>query len=218
MSIRSPFSRFRRDTDGTITMEFAIVAPLFIFTIIIGFELFDAFKSNSRAAKATYTLADILSRQVEIDDDYVSELHLVFDALLPWLNEGKTVRITSIVYDEGDPDDDTDNQYVVSWSKHSDETNTMNIAFELTGSMLTQQEYVDILPTIADGDSIILVETTVPHRSLVSVLGLGDLVWRNQVAIRPRFVDELAASDEGSEGGGDDGDTGDGGDSDGGVG
>ena len=199
--MKSLFSRFRKDEHGTITMEFAIVAPLLIATIFIGFELFDAFKSNSRAAKATYTIADILSRQVEIDDTYASELHLVLDALLPWLNEGKTLRITSIVFEENDPNDDQDDEYVVSWSKHSDENNAMNINFELTGSMLTQQEYVDILPTIADGDSIILVETTVPHRSLVSLLGLGDLVWRNQVVIRPRFVGELNATDEGGGGG-----------------
>ena len=203
------FSRFKRDESGTITMEFAIVAPLLFATIIIGFELFDAFKSNSRAAKATYTLADILSRQVEIDDAYASELHLVLDALLPWLNEGKTLRITSIVFDEGDPDDPDDDAYQVVWSKHSDETNTINFGLELTGSMLTTVEYQELLPTIAHGDSIILVETTVPHRSLVSILGLRDLVWRNQVAIRPRFVDALAAPDEntgsgGSAGSGDD--------------
>ena len=199
--MKSLLSRFRRDENGTITMEFAIVAPLFIATIIIGFELFDAFKSNSRSAKATYTIADILSRQTDIDDTYVSNLHLVLDSLLPWLNEGKTLTITSILFDEHDPDDDDDDEYVVSWSKHSDNTNTMNINFELTGSMLTQTEYASILPTIADGDSIILVETTVPHRSLVSLLGLGDLVWRNQVIIRPRFVGELIATDEGSSGG-----------------
>lgn len=217
--MKSLMSRFRRDENGTITMEFAIVAPLFIATIIIGFELFDAFKSNSRAAKATYTIADILSRQVEVDDTYASELHLVLDALLPWLNEGKTLRISSITFHEGDPDDPNDNDvYNVAWSKHSDDTNTINFGLELTGSMLTTVEYQDLLPTIADGDSIVLVETEVPHRSLISLLGLGDLVWRNQVAIRPRFVDALAASDEGTAAGGSNGDSGDGGGSDGGVG
>ena len=117
--MKSLLSRFRRDENGTITMEFAIVAPLLIATIIIGFELFDAFKSNSRSAKATYTIADILSRQVDIDDAYVSELHLVLDALLPWLNEGKTLRISSIVFEEHDPDDPDDDEYVVSWSRRA---------------------------------------------------------------------------------------------------
>lgn len=211
------FKRFRRDEDGTITMEFAIVAPLMIFTVIIGFELFEAFYSASRASKATYTIADIMSRQVEVDDDYVSELHLVLDALLPWLNEGKSLRITSIKFNEGDPLDDDDDAYEVIWSKHSDVDNQMNVTLELTGSMLTHTEYQELLPTIADGDSVLLIETTIPHRSLASLLDLGGLVWVNEVAIRPRFVGEVAATDE-SSGSDSGGDSGDGGGSDGGVG
>ena len=64
----------------------------------------------------------------------------------------------------------------------------MDPEFQLDSSSLLSFQYTSILPEIADGDSIILVETEIPHRTLISMFQLHDLVWKNEVAIRPRFV------------------------------
>ena len=183
--------RFRRDEDGTMTMEFAIVAPLLFIVIIAGFEFFDAFKSYGRAAKVTYTLADNLSRREEINEAKVTELHALMNALLPWMNGDKTLTITSITYD-------ADEGYVCDWSKHSDQNMTMNFDLSLNSLALGTSVYTDILPSIAVGDSIILVETTIPHRTLFSMFGLKDIVWFNQIAIRPRFTSRLVDTTTGA--------------------
>ena len=176
---------FRRDEKGSMTMEFAIVAPLLFIIIIAGFEFFDAFKSHGRAAKVTYSVADILSRQVEVDEPYITELHSLMNALLPWMNGDKSLTVSSVSFDK-------DNGYQCEWSKHSDTNMTMNFNLTLNGAVLKTQEYQDVLPEIASGDSIILVETVIPHRTLFSIFGLKDLVWYNQIAIRPRFISALA--------------------------
>ncbi len=178
------FRRFRKDEDATMTMEFVIVAPLLFLVILAGFEFFDAFKSYGRAAKVTYTIADNLSRREQIDEDKITELHALMNALIPWMNGDKTLTVTSITYD-------ADNGYECDWSKHSDQNMTMNFNVALNSLALGTAEYQDILPSIAVGDSVILVETTIPHRTLFSVFGLQDLVWFNQVAIRPRFTSKL---------------------------
>lgn len=176
--------RFRKDEDATITMEFAIVAPLLFFVIIAGFEFFDAFKSYGRAAKVTYSIADIMSRQRSVDEPFITEMHALTDALLPWMNEDKALTITGITYD-------VDDGYEVYCSKHSGYDMKMNFNLSLNTAVVQTKEYMDILPAIAPGDSIILVETVIPHRTLFSIFGLKDLVWQNQIAIRPRFIGRI---------------------------
>lgn len=183
------FNRFRKDEDATMTMEFVIVAPLLFIIIIAGFEFFDAFKSYGRAAKVTYTIADNLSRREKIDEAKITELHALMDALIPWMNGPKTLIVTSVSYDETDG-------YICEWSKPSvADVNTLalSIDFNLSviSSMLKTTEYQDLLPTIAAGDSVILVQTVVEHRTLFSLFGLRGLQWHNEVAIRPRFVSKL---------------------------
>ncbi len=183
--------KFRRDENATMTMEFAIVAPLLFIVIIAGFEFFDAFKSYGRAAKVTYTIADNLSRREEIDETEIVELHALMNALLPWMNGDKSLTVTSVIYDETDG-------YICDWSKPSKVVNVstgalgIDFKFALNSKALSTPEIADVLPTIANGDSIILVETAIPHRTLFSMFGLEDLVWFNQVAIRPRFTSKLA--------------------------
>ncbi len=181
--------RFRRDQNGTMTMEFAIVAPLLFIIIIAGFEFFDAFKSYGRAAKVTYTIADNLSRREKIDEAKITELHALMDALLPWMNGPKTLVVSSITYN------DTDG-YVCEWSKPSVvNQSTMGIEFDFNlaaiSTLLNENFYKDVLPSIAVGDSVILVETVVEHRTLFSMFGLRGLKWHNQVAIRPRFTSRI---------------------------
>ena len=63
MLFSNTFKRFRRDEAGTITVEFVIIAPVLLFLLALGFQFFDAFKYYSRAAKATYAVTDIISRE-----------------------------------------------------------------------------------------------------------------------------------------------------------
>lgn len=182
--MKEQIEQFIEDEGATITMEFAIVAPLLFVVMIAGFEFFDAFKSYGRAAKVTYTIADILSRSETIDEPYVTEMHGLMDALLPWMNEEKTLTITGVIYDK-------DNGYEVYCSKHSHYNMTLDFNLSLNTAVMQTLEYKQILPDIASGDSIILVETTIPHRTLFSIFGLKDLVWENRVAIRPRFYGKI---------------------------
>jgi len=181
--------KFRRDENGTMTMEFAIVAPLLFVVIIAGFEFFDAYKSYGRAAKVTYTIADNLSRRETIDEAKIAELHALMDALIPWMNGPKSLTVSSVTFEE-------DDGYVCQWSKPSvADVETLALSFDYNLSLITSSlktaEYIDILPNIAVGDSIIIVETLVEHRTLFSMFGLSGLKWHNQVAIRPRFVSRL---------------------------
>lgn len=173
------FRRFRRDESGTITIEFVVVVPLLFGLLVLSFEVFDAFKSYSRASKATYAVSDIVSRQTVVDQASVEELHSVLDSMMPWLNEEKWIRVTSFSQDK--------NGYNVEWS-HASGTPT-----KLTNAMITE-EMAAMLPDIAPGDTVVLTEASIPHRSLVTWIGLDDVVWHIEQTVRPRFIAAIAGS------------------------
>ena len=176
---RELFNRFRKDETGTITVEFVIVVPLLFALLVLSFEVFDAFKSYSRASKATYAVTDIISRQTSIDQKRVEELHMVLDSMMPWLNEDKWLRVTSL--SQGP------NGYNVEWSHASGTNVTLNNA-------MIDEELKAILPQIAPGDTVILTETSIPHRSLVHWIGLDDVVWQIEQTVRPRFIAAIAGT------------------------
>lgn len=188
MLISNLLKKFRRDTDGTITVEFVIIAPVLLFLLALGFQFFDAFKSYSRAAKATYAMADIVSREeAPIDDQFNAKLHGLLESLLPWIQDDKAIRMTSIKWDQNVED------YAVEWSCS---VNGENAALDfyaysnLTTETLTSDQK-EKLPDLVPGDSVVFVETHIPYSALFDYIGLGELVWENQVAIRPRFTSEV---------------------------
>ena len=65
--------------DGTVSVEAVKVYQLLIWAITATFVFFDAFKTLHLSQKATYAVADMLSREsVAIDDDYLTAMHEVF--------------------------------------------------------------------------------------------------------------------------------------------
>lgn len=175
------FGRFGRDEEGTITIEFVVIFPVLFSLLILSFEVFDAFKSYSRASKATYAVSDIVSRQTSVTQKGVEELHMVLDSMMPWLNEEKWLRVTSFSQDK--------NGYKVEWS-HASGTDV-----KLTTATLSQ-EMKDMLPEIAVGDTVVLTEASIPHRSLVRWIGLDDVVWSIEHTVRPRFIAAIAGTEQ----------------------
>jgi hypothetical protein len=49
-----------------------------------------------------------------------------------------------------------------------------------------------ILPEIANGDSVLLTESFVPHQAVISGFGIGDITFSAQAAYRPRFLASIA--------------------------
>lgn len=171
---RRNFCRYRRDEDGTIIVEFVIVAPLFVVLIAMGFEFFDAYKSYSRASKASYTIADFVSRQDDFDNADLAKMHAFLDGLLPWLNGEKSLRVTWFRYDK-------DEGYSVDKSLNYGDNRK-----KLTTATIPPDIH-SILPDIAHGDMVILTETKVPHRPLIDMFKMSDIVWDNAIVVRPRY-------------------------------
>ena len=178
-------AEFRRDERASITIEFIIWVPLLAFWLVVGVAFFDAFKSRSDSAKAAETLADIISRQVEIDNAFIAELYALQQVLLPRTPTGARLRVTSIRFLENDELDEGDDEHRVEWS----------VPIGGDAPMENVQIPLSILPEMADRDTIVLTELYVPFQPFTSWGGIGFHTWTNVLVARPRFVSAIAKVD-----------------------
>ncbi len=193
--------RVVRDEDGSVTVEFVIIFPLLIFALASTFVFFDAFLTTSRASKAAYTIGDIVSREDKVTPNMMQQLFELQENLIPNSPAGKWLRITSIQYiveydiDTGDPNND---YYIVNWSRFEvdpefdpgigdGDPDPTRYAKPIKTEDLPDYD----LPTMADKDTVILVETYVPYEPPLNMAAFdgvtfAGLEWRNSIYNRPR--------------------------------
>ena len=166
--------RFWADTSAAVAFETVLVLPLLIWAYIGSFVFFDAFRTYNTSVKASYTIADLISRQQEMigPDDIVGYAnimtHIVRDT--PPIR----MRVTQIGMVDGD--------YQVDWS------HGVNGAARLFTATLPQIE--DRLPLMGNGERVVVVETTVFYSPPFD-LGLTDIDFDNFTLVRPRYAGQV---------------------------
>ena len=172
------FRNFGRDETGTMTVEFVVVFPLLMLWFVGSFVFFQTYRNYSQAEKASFAIADIMSRQSEVDSAFLDELKPLFEGMQPKPSVGEWVRFSSISFD-------VDDGYEIIWSRSVG-----------GGSALVDTDTMtEFLPAMMDGDTIILTETYVPYKPMVDWVGIPELTWANRVVTRPRYVSAVAKTD-----------------------
>lgn len=163
---------FRRNEDGLVMTEFLIMLPLLVWTFMALFIYWDAFRTINQAQKAAYSIADVISRQREINLTFVNGMQTVGEYLT---NDATnvSVRITAVVYDL---DED---KHTVVYSR-----SPANKMPQLTDtSMIALKPRI---PIMADMDSVVIVETEVAYDPAFDV-GITDHTFDNFIVTRPRY-------------------------------
>lgn len=178
LSPQNFFRRFSNDEQGTMTVEFVVVFPLLMLWFIGSFVFFQTYRNYSHAEKASFAIADIMSRQTEVDSDFIDELKPLFEGMQPRPSANQWMRVSSISFDE-------DDGYEVLWSRAVGGGEALADASTMT----------EFLPEMIDGDTVILTETYVPYRPMVDWVGIPELTWGNRVVSRPRYVSSVSKID-----------------------
>ena len=168
--------RFGRDCAGVMTIEAVLVLPFLLWGFVALYVFFDAFRQQGINLKASYTVADMLSRKSDdVDMAYVNGLQRVLDFLTNSPVETE-VRITVVRYDGQNDALDLD------WSATSGSHGRITDAnFALIA---------DEIPMMADGDSVIVVETWMTYRPFIDV-GVPETDMYNLIVTSPRFSPQL---------------------------
>jgi len=168
--------RFASCRRGSLSVEAVIVMPVLLFWYAGSFVLFDAFKSYNITVKASYTISDILTRQVDtIGPSYIDGLGKLFDDLTysttaPW------IRVSSISWDINRRD------YRLDWSYATHSKPPL-----VAGDIASLKPY---LPKIGIGDTLVVVQTFMPYTPAFNV-NFAARTWYNLVPTRPRYASYL---------------------------
>lgn len=174
--LKSVLSRFRDDCAGSFTVELVPLVPLIFMVIAGGYEYFEVHRYKAVREKATYTVADMISR--ETSNEGVTTIYL--DNMLTLMNlitndDGIGQMRVSVVKYDADED-----EYAISWS-HVRGSGTF---VPLTDADVAQSHAE--LPTLNDGEEVIVVETLSEYDPVFNA-GLTDpmtITTRRFTAIR----------------------------------
>lgn len=182
--IRNALRRFWQDTRGTLTMELLVVLPAMAAGMTGFYIYWHAYQTQNIVGKATYAVADLLSREmVPATNTTLTGMETTLEYLIGGRN-AKT-RITSIYRNTGGPSGVTGLAVLWSYSPNSAKT----VLTTATLNTVSTQ-----IPMMAVGSNIILYEVEVPYTPPGSV-GIDAFTITNTVALRPRFLPKLCKSD-----------------------
>lgn len=162
--------RFTRDRRGASAVEFALLVPVLLLLLVGTVTLFDLFRNLQSVEKATFTVGDMMSRQTVMNQGQLDSMLALMRQMVPTANDGG-LRVSSISR-QGET-------LMLNWSK--------TVGVNVPATALP----ADILPEIADGDSVLLTESFVPHDSLADIVGFKVILFQARAAHRPRFVSAI---------------------------
>jgi len=184
--ITQPIRRFLKREDGGLSVETVLVFPLLLWAYAAMFIYWDAYKAQNVNLKATYTIADMISREaLPITPGYIDGMNDVYQFLIR-SNEGNDVRI-SIVEFNTDPADPTGTNAIMNlrWS-------------QATGSYAPHSDLSYLgtkIPALPVGGELIVVETRMtwspPFNFSLEPVGLDTRDMGNLVFTSPRFAPRI---------------------------
>ncbi|WP_113911962.1 TadE/TadG family type IV pilus assembly protein [Roseovarius dicentrarchi] len=181
--LKSWLARFNNDERGTVMVEAVITLPLLIWAIGATYEFFELHRYNSARDKASYTIADMISREgAAITPTYIDNAKIVFDTIS---NDGgaNSLRISVVKFVS------SDNEYVVQWSKVRGAGDLPELE---TSDIKTAH---DKLPVLRGGEELIIVESVSTYPAIFKVGLSDDLKIRTTVMTSPRFVPQVKWED-----------------------
>lgn len=201
-ALRLRLHEFGKDTSGNMSVETVLIFPMLLWFYLSTFTYFDAYRAQATNIKASYTIADAISRQDNgIGADYMDTMH----ELMQFLNNSShNMRIRFTVYTRDDNDD-----VLLRWSC----TRGSGGSFFQPHTQGSLRAMDRLLPPSPQPDEMILVETWVDYAPPFSarlfddeaptdgllhedgygnsdgiMIGLSPTTFSNVVVTRPRPV------------------------------
>jgi Flp pilus assembly protein TadG len=172
-TLMAALRRFRRSETGSFTAEFVVIFPLLVWSYTAMFVFWDAFKTQNVNLKATYTIADMISREPRtINADYIDGARTIYAALASG-TQNQRVRV-SLVRNCLEPDGTA--ALSLEWS--------VATAGALPYTQISQVE--NIVPMLAVNDKVVVVSTLTDWRPLFTA-GLSAMTLSETVVTSPRL-------------------------------
>lgn len=163
--------KWQRDEDGSVAVETILMVPLLAWAMLATLTYFDAYRNEGINYKAGITIADAISREAEVDNDYIDGLYGLMQFLM-LKDKSPDLRVTVFRYRQSADD------YRRVWSRSRG--SQPPLTHEGVEAMRSR------LPIMVNGERAILVETWSDYEAPYAV-GLGDYSQSTYNVISPRF-------------------------------
>jgi hypothetical protein len=189
--LRHTVRAFLRDESGVLLAEALILLPMLIWGFLALVVYWDLFRTINVTQKAAYSIADMLSRQTVVTQQFVDGLDNVLTFLTPGVPASE-MRITSFQLDEGTNNQlgfDGDDEYCLLFSRIVGGTAGSPRAAHTKASIEALNARI---PDLADLESVVLVETWVDYEPdfdtgvLNFAPGIGEQTFTQFIVTRPR--------------------------------
>lgn len=179
----SAIARFLRKEDASMSIEAALMLPMLIGIYVAGYQFFDSYRREAQMFKASYAVADILSRRLSLlSRDDLNGLERVYETMTFSENESY-MRFSEVRR--------TNDGVEVVWSYATDGQTA------LTNRRL--QGFLDQIPVLALNERVTIVESFTFEQPFFDV-GLDARIVENFVPVSQRYAARLAfAPGDGTE-------------------
>jgi hypothetical protein len=176
------FSRFKADDTGVMTLEFMILLPVILMWFAAVFVFFDAFHKWMKSLKASYTVSDLISRQLEVDDAYIFALDSIYDKISQSKNNDDTwLRVSQVRL--------IDDVLELMWT-----TPTYTGSDGGVDPFSVEDVRVHI-PAIENNEYLIVVQTYRPFNPVFDWVGIAATTFSNTIVSPLRFSSSLINHD-----------------------
>ncbi|MBY6047776.1 TadE/TadG family type IV pilus assembly protein [Vannielia litorea] len=178
---------FAEDARGSLSVEAALILPLLCWFYVSAFVWFDAYRTQNANLKASYTLADMLSRETDpVTETYLKGLNKVYDYLTT-TRHPTYLRVTVVKCTNNC--DEESRTLQIDWS-YATEGRPKHTNGTIAGMK-------DKIPLMPQGDTVILLETFMAYEPLFNA-GIPAKSFENYIVTRPRFAPQLLYAGAGS--------------------
>ena len=174
---------FARGEEASLSVEAVIVMPLLLWVLAAIHVFWDGYRADTMALKATYTVADLISRGTTAPDQpYLDGMRGMLDALAGGGSAGGAGRDGPVALRLSvvrNPTDAEEPREEVLWLECAHAAGAL-------GPVADMAEIAAHIPPLAEGERVVVLETRVPWSPILDV-GLGARDFANVAVTRPRF-------------------------------
>lgn len=149
-TLRNTLKAFRKDENGTVPVETALLFPTILFCLFAMMNIFDAYRAKSTTEKAAFAVSDMLSRETDaVTPEYIASVHAILEEIST-VRSGHSLQVSNVYMSAGEL-----GQIEEYWSYSFGEGGLIE-----TSSLAS---YRDMLPTLVAGESLIVVQTSASY-------------------------------------------------------
>jgi hypothetical protein len=175
-------ARFKSDNTGVMTLEFMILLPVLLMWFAGMFVFFDAFHKWMKSLKASYTVSDLLSRQLVVDDTFIFALDSIFDKISQSKsNDGSWLRVSQVRM--------IDDSLELLWTTPTYKDGTTEL------KTFSIESIRDDIPGIVNNEYVIVVQSYRPFNPVFDWVGISATTFSNTIVSPLRFTTELVNTD-----------------------